>query len=206
MILELIRAVGVPVGLLLFAGGVLLYRRIYRFQRRPPDKVIQYLRPVSLSELGDLLSPGAEHFLRENATREQFFREQQHRFWLALEYLRRMAHNALVMVEWAYYELRRTHRTRSEEDRELCLDLASSAVQVRMCSFVLRLRINIWLVRMALLPFLPPPRVENLVNVGSTDLLEFYEKMRSTAIQLSQAYGDDYHEKMVEALRVEAVG
>jgi hypothetical protein len=48
--------------------------------------------------------------------------------------------------------------------------------------------------------------VENLVNVASTDLLEFYEKMRSTALRLSQAYGDGYHERMVEALRAEAVG
>ena len=51
----------------------------------------------------------------------------------------------------------------------------AAAVQVRLSSFVLRVRIHIWLVRMALLPFLPPPSVENLVNLGSGDLLEFYE-------------------------------
>jgi hypothetical protein len=40
MTLELLRAVGPVAAILLFAGLVLLYRRIYRFTRRPPGQVI----------------------------------------------------------------------------------------------------------------------------------------------------------------------
>ena len=206
MILELIRALGVPVALLLFAGAVVLHRRIYRFTHRPPDQVIAYLRVVEPGEVRHLLDPVAEEYLRLNLTKQQFRKEQRHRLWLALEFLRRMAHNALVMAEWGSYELKRSHRTLNEEDREGSLELLAAAVHVRLCGFLLRTRIHAWLVRMALLPFLPPPSVAKLANVGSTDLLEFYDKMRLTASRLSQSYGDGYHEKMVEALRVGAVG
>ena len=69
-----------------------------------------------------------------------------------------------------------------------------------MYSFALRGVIHFWLLRMAILPFLPVPRVAKLVNKGDRDLLESYENMRRVAAQLSQSYGDVYREKMAQAL------
>ena len=204
MTLELLRAIGPVVAVLLFVGLVLLYRRIYRFTRRPPGQVIAYLRAVDPEEVGHLLDPVAELYLRLNLTKEQFRKEQRNRMWLALEYIGRLSHNALIMAEWGYYELKRTRRTLSAADRETSMELLSASVQVRMCSFVLRATINVWLVRMAVLPFLRPPSVAKLIDAGSTDLLEFYQTMRSAAAQLSQSYGDLYHEKMAEALQPSA--
>jgi hypothetical protein len=106
------------------------------------------------------------------------------------------------MAEWGYYELKRTQRTRIAADRELSTELLNASVQVRMCSFALRATINIWLVRMALLPFLRPPSVAKLIDAGSTDLLEFYQTMRNVAAELSQSYGDVYHQEMTQALQV----
>jgi hypothetical protein len=205
MTLELLRAVGPVAAVLLFVGLVLLYRRIYRFTRRPPGQVIAYLRTVNLEEVGHLLDPVMEHYLRLNLTKEQFRKEQRNRMWLALEYIGRLSHNALIMAEWGYYELKRTRRTPIAQDRELSMELLSASVQVRMCSFVLRATINVWLVRVALLPFLRPPSVAKLFDAGSTDLLEFYETMRNAAAQLSQSYGDLYHEKITEALQPSAL-
>jgi hypothetical protein len=205
MTLELLRAVGPVAAVLLFVGLVLLYRRIYRFTRRPPGQVIAYLRTVNLEEVGHLLDPVMEHYLRLNLTKEQFRKEQRNRMWLALEYIGRLSHNALIMAEWGYYELRRTRRTRIAQDREIATELLSASVQVRMCSFVLRATINVWLVRVALLPFLRPPSVAKLIDAGSTDLVEFYETMRNAATQLSQSYGDLYHEKITEALQPSAL-
>ena len=204
MTLELLHAIGPVLAILLFAGLMLVYRRIYRFTRRPPGQVTAYLRAVSLEEVGNLLDPLVEQYLRLNLTKEQFRKEQRNRMWLALEYLGRLSHNALVIAEWGYYELRRTQRTRIAADRELSTKLLNASVQVRMCSFVLRATINVWLVRVALLPFLRPPSVAKLIDAGSTDLLEFYQTMRNAAAQLSQSYGDAYHQEMVEALQVAA--
>ncbi len=204
MTLELLRAVGPVAAILLFVGLGLLYRRIYRFTRRPPGQVIAYLRAVDPQEVGHLLDPVAEQYLRLNLTKEQFRREQRNRMWLCLEYIGRLSHNALIMAEWAFYELKRTRRTRSAADRDTSMDLLSACVQVRMCSFILRATIHVWLVRVALLPFLRPPSVAKLIDTGSTDLLEFYQTMRDAAAQLSQSYGDLYHEKMAEALQTTA--
>jgi hypothetical protein len=204
MTLDLLRAVGPVAAVLLFVGLVLLYRRIYRFTRRPPGQVIAYLRAVKPEELGYLLDPVAEQYLRLNLTKQQFRKEQRNRMWLALEYLGRLSHNALILAEWGYYELKRAGRTRIAQDRELSAELLSASVQVRMCSFVLRATIHVWLVRVAVLPFLRPPSVAKLIDAGSTDLLEFYETMRNTAAQLSQCYGDLYHEKMAKALQPSA--
>ena len=205
MTLELLRAVGPVAAVLLFVGLVLLYRRVYRFTRRPPNQVIAYLRTVNLEEVGHLLDPVAEQYLRLNMTKEQFRKEQRNRMWLALEYLGRLSHNALIMAEWGHYEMRRTRRTRIAQDHENATELLSASIQVRMCSFVLRVTIHFWLVRVALLPFLRPPSVAKLMDAGSTDLLEFYRTMRNTAAQLSQSYGDLYHEKMAEALQPSAL-
>lgn len=200
MALEYMRAVGPVSGVLLFIGLVLLYRRTYRLPRRPPGQVIAYLRGVEPEELGQLLDPAVERYLRLNLSKEQFRQEQRNRMWLALEYLGRLSHNALIMAEWGHYELKRTRRTHSAEEREASLELISSSIQVRMCSFVLRATIHVWLVRMTVLPFLPTPRVARLVSKGSTDLLEFYQSMKCAAAQLSQCYGDLYREKMTLAL------
>lgn len=201
MIYGFLRAFGPVAAVVLFVGLVLLYRRIYRFTRRPPGQVIAYLRAVDPDEVGHLLDPVAEQYLRLNLTKAQFRKEQRHRMWLALEYIGRLSHNGLIMVEWGYYELKRTRRTRCAEDRETSLELVSASVQVRMCSFVLRSTINLWLVRMTVLPFLSVPSFEKLIDGGSTDLLEFYETMTCAAVQLSQSYGDLYCEKMAQALQ-----
>lgn len=200
MTLELLRAVGPVAAVLFFVGLVLLHRRIYRFTRRPPGQVIAYLRAVDLREVGHLLDPIAEQYLRLNLTKEQFRKEQRNRMWLVLEYISRLSHNALIMAEWGYYELKRTRRTRIAADHELSTELLNASVRVRMCSFVLRVTIHVWLVRVALLPFLRLPSVVKLIDAGSTDLLEFYQTMTSAALHLSQAYGDLHGQKMAEAL------
>lgn len=201
MTFELLRAVGPVAAILLFVGLVLLYRRVYRFTRRPPSQVIAYLRAADPQEVGHLLDPVAEQYLRLNLTRKQFRKEQRNRMWLALEYLGRLSHNALIMAEWGYYEMKRTQRTHIATDYELSTELLSASVQVRMCSFVLRATIHVWLVRVALLPFLRLPSVAKLIDAGSTDLLEFYRTMTGAAVQLSRAYGDLHGEKMAQALQ-----
>lgn len=200
MTLELLGAVSPVIALLLFAGLVLLHRRIYRHSRRPPGQVIAYLRAVDTQELGHLLDPVAEQYLRLNLTKAQFRKEQRNRMWLALEYLGRLSHNARIMAEWGYYELNRTRRTHIPQDRDTSTELLSASTQVRICCFVLRATIHVWLMRMAVLSFLRPPSFVRLIDAGSTDLLEFYQTMTSAAVQLSQAYGDLHGEKMAEAL------
>jgi hypothetical protein len=168
----------------------------------PPNQVVDYLRGVDPDEVGHLLDPVPEHYLRLNMSKEQFRKEQRHRLRLAFEYIGRLAHNGLIVAEWGQYEIKRNRRTPLVEQQETCLDLVSAALQVRMCGFVLRARIKLWLIGMALLPFLGPPSVEKLVDFGGAELLEFYRAMTSSALQLSQAYGKPFHKEMSGALQL----
>ena len=52
---------------------------------------------------------------------------------------------------------------------------------------------------MAIAPFAQPPTFQTLINLGSADMISFYEKARMLAEGLSFIYGKDYHQKLVEA-------
>ena len=200
---EIQSAFGSVAVILLPFGVVLLLRYVFRFShKRPPNQVVDYLRGVDPDDVGHLLDPATEHYLRLNMSKEQFRKEQRHRLRLALEYIGRLAHNGLIVAEWGQYELKRNRRNPLVEEQETCLDLVSASLQVRMCGFVLRARIKLWLIGMALLPFLAPPSVEKLTALGSTDLLEFYCAMTCAAVQLSQAYGGPFHKEMSGALQL----
>ena len=200
---EIQSAFGSVAVVLLPFGVAVLLRYVFRFShRRPPNQVIDYLRDVDPNDVGHLLDPLPERYLRLNMTKQQFRQEQRHRLRLALEYIGRLAHNGLIVSEWGQYELKRNCRDRLIEEQETCLKLMSAALQVRMCGFVLRARIKLWLISMAMLPFLPAPSVEKLIKIGSADLLNFYLSMTSSAVQLSQAYGDPFHKEMSGALQL----
>jgi hypothetical protein len=49
------------------------------------------------------------------------------------------------------------------------------------------------------MPFAPPPSLSAL-SLGSADMISFYETACSLAEIFSLAYGDEYHEKLTQAL------
>ena len=54
--------------------------------------------------------------------------------------------------------------------------------------------------RMALLPFASPPSFATLVQRGSSDMISFYETVKAMAEIFSLAYGDEYHQKLMQSL------
>lgn len=53
---------------------------------------------------------------------------------------------------------------------------------------------------MALLPFAAPPSFENLLAAGSWDMISLYEKIQQQAELFSFCFGDEYHDKLMDAL------
>lgn len=184
----------------LVAVLALLYRKIYAVHDRTAEEVLPFLRPVEVKEVEDLFSASTERYLRLNLTPQRFRRAQRQRMHLALEYIRRISHNALILQEWGTYEMGRARAAANPECSHLSVDLIAASVHCRMCSFVLRTRLHTWLFRMAFLPILAPPSFEMLIKFGSADLLDFYGKVRSAAAQLSRCYGDGYQDRLAEFL------
>ncbi len=182
------------------AALALLYRHIYGVDDRTAEEVLPYLRPVDVREVQHLFSATAERYLRLNLTPSQFRRAQRQRMHLALEYIRRISHNARILQEWGTYEMARARAASNAECSHLSVDLIGASVQCRMCSFVLRTRLHTWLFRIALLPFLAPPSFEMLIKFGSADLLDFYGKVRNAAGELGRCYGEAQQSRLGEYL------
>ncbi|HJX84158.1 MAG TPA: hypothetical protein VJ723_07435 [Candidatus Angelobacter sp.] len=199
MIHELLRAAPVLLVLLLISLSVLLYLRIYRFKRTQND-VIPYLRALDFEQLQDLLNPEQDIHFRQVLPRQQFREFQQKRVRITLEFLGRMSHDTDVLRGWGWYELTRSWRTRDRKTRRTSRQLVTGAVQCLVIGLAVRCKLHAWLFRMVLFPFLPTPNFADLMRLGSVDLLGFYEKTRTAALELAQAYGDEYRRRLALAL------
>ena len=187
-------------GLLTLLVIIFLYEWIYRFSERTAQDVIPYLRPISFEEIKTLLDPASERYLRLNSSAQEFKRLQWKRSHLALQYVGDLAHNAKVFQEWGKYERTRSRTTLDRETKRTSLELTIACAQCRICALAVRIRIRLWLVKMAILPFGEAPTFASLPRVGSVELLSYYEQIKAAAIVLSQGYGENYHQKLAHVL------
>lgn len=187
-------------GLLAFLVIVFLYEWIYRFSERTAHDVIPYLRTINLEELKTLLDPATEKYLRLNSSLQEFRKAQWKRCHLALQYAGDLAHNAKVFQEWGKYERNRSRGTQDRDARRTSLDLTIACAQCRICALAVRIRIHFWMIRMAILPFSTPPTFASLARMGSVELLSYYQQVKMSAMELGQAYGENYHQKLEHVL------
>jgi len=189
---------------LLTLGCLLTLRLIYRFMcgfsARSPQDVFPFLLHLDMELLFGAFHPEAEEHFRNKHSPEEFRKVQWKRIHLALHYCNKLSNNARVFLGWTKYERAVNWSALEPELREEVLSLRDVCIQCLHSSLVMRLSLRWWLVRMAILPFAQPPTFETLINLGSADMISFYEKARSLAENFSYIYGKDYHQKLVEAL------
>ena len=200
MSLESFLPFAILLGLLALLVVVFLYEWIYRFSERTAHDVIPYLRSVNLEEMKSFFDPATERFLRLNSSPQKFRRSQWKRCHLALQYISDLAHNAKVFQEWGKYERTRSHRTLDRDARRASLELTIACAQCRICAVAVRARLHFWLIKMAALPFAATPTFESLPRLGSIEMLSFYQQIKSSAVELGQAYGDNYRQKLAHSL------
>ena len=94
----------VLVGVVLMFAVYTAMQLLGKFPRRTLDDVTPYLRPAELEEIQDLLDPAQEVNFRLRLSPDEFRRWQRKRIHLMREYLLRMSHNALVLIEWGNLE------------------------------------------------------------------------------------------------------
>jgi hypothetical protein len=104
------------------------------------------------------------------------------------------------MPGWTKHERGQNWDMLEDYLQQTILSLRDTCVQCRLSSLMIRVSLRWWLVRMALLPFATPPSFATLVDRGSSDMISFYENVKTLAEVFSLAYGDDYHQKLMQAL------
>jgi hypothetical protein len=178
----------------------LVYAWATRFPECSAADILPFLRKIDMEAVYGTFHPDAEANLREQIGEELFAPAQFKRIKMAIHYCREMAHNAKFFQLWACYERRHHWATLDAVLQGAVTELRVQSLRCRIASMYVRGRLRWWLLRMRLLPWMTPPSFEDLTRHGSADLLSFYDAARDLAGAFSEAYGDDYHGKLKQAL------
>ena len=181
-------------------GARLVYRWLYEFAYRTAGDVLAFLVEVDMEALNGTFHPEAEANLRQSLPAAEFRTVQWKRFHLAIHYCNKLAHNARVFQGWTKYERKQSWDGMAWGLQKTVQELRIACTQCRLSTFVIKTRLHWWLARARLLPFLPLPSFETLLQSGSADMISFYERVKQLAELFSLAYGEEYHDKLMQAL------
>jgi len=194
----------------IFLVGILLLAAVYtaiqfrgKFPKRTIEDVTPFLRPAEHDELESLLDPAQETNFRLRMSPQEFADWQRRRIHLLREYLLRMSHNALVLIEWGNME---TTGTGSDAETAiqrqlLAKELVQAATEFRLYSMLALAKLKLWLVLPS--PFsllLPSPSLPSMRRVFGIDALGSYQRLKTAASGLSLAHGLHFHDELLARL------
>lgn len=182
-------------GMLLFAVYTAL-QFLGRFPRRTIDDVTPYLRPAEFEEIESLLDPAHELNFRLRLSPQEFRSWQRKRIHLMREYLLRMSHNSLVLIEWGNMELTGGGGSLSAESRALAEELVKAATEFRLYSFLALTKLKLWIVfRIDMSASLPALR-----SLFGIDSLGSYHRLKNAAGALGLKHGTEFHQALIGRL------
>ena len=194
----------------IFLVGVILLMAIYtvlqflgKFPARTIDDVRPYLRPTELQELEEILDPANEANFQFRLSPAEFRQLQRKRIHLMREYLLRMSHNALVLIEWGNMEwVGPGQRADLDHDRRmLAQELVQAATEFRLYSLLALLKLKLWILfRLDAWPVIPSPKVSALRRLAGIDAVKAYLRLREAVSFLSEIHGHQYQEELVARL------
>jgi hypothetical protein len=187
--------------LALFLGTVLaVYKFTTRFSQRTANDVPLFLHKLDMEALYGTFHPEAEEHFKNTLPEGEFRTVQWKRIHLAIHYCDQISNNARVFLGWTRYERKESWEVMTHGVRKTVQELRIASLQCRLSALVVRARLRWWLVRTTLMPFAPLPSFSTLSRLGSAEMISFYETVRALAEVFSLAYGDEYHEKLTQAL------
>jgi len=188
-------------GTLAFIVGIrLIYQQVCGFSSRAPNDVFPFLFKIDMEALNGTFHPEVEANFRYSLPWPEFKRVQWKRTHLAIHYCNQISNNAGIFLGWMRHEREQGVEWMNSGTRRSIEELQMACTQSLLAAFFVRTRLRLWLIRMVLLPFAPPPSFATLVQKGSADMIAFYENMKTMAEIFSLAYGDDYRQKLMQAL------
>ena len=180
--------------------GIIVRVRMYRIADFTIDDMIPRIQPIDKAHLKDLLHPYQDTHFRERLSPHRFRLFQHKRILLSLLLLQRMKNNIKHLRSLGWYELQRGVRCRNQRSRAASRGLLTEAVYCQLLGLRLRVKLHLWLLQMALFPFILPPDFALLKQKGSGNLLYLYRRARRTALILASNYGDDVRARLAEVL------
>jgi hypothetical protein len=197
--------------IIIFLVGILLLFAIYtviqlrgKHPKRTIEDVTPFLRPAEHDELEQLLDPALETNFRLRMAPQEFAEWQRRRIHLLREYLLRMSHNALVLIEWGNMEATEPGNDNAEtlfQRQSLAKELVQAATEFRLYSVLALAKLKLWLV----LPssfnlLLPSPTLPSMRQIFGINALDSYQRLRTAAGGLSLAHSRHFHDELLARL------
>lgn len=189
------------VGILLLFAVYTAIQFLGKYPKRTIDDVTPFLRPGEPQELESLLDPAQEAAFRMRMSPKEFADWQRKRIHLMREYLLRMSHNALVLIEWGNIETSKGEPESTTPKQLLAQELVQAATEFRLYSILALAKLKLWLVLPFPLKFLlPAPSLPSLRKLFGIDALGSYQRLKMAASGLSLAYNNHFHNELLERL------
>lgn len=188
--------IGLSAGILL----LFLYAAFLNLRRRQSKGVelsdlMSSFLPVNVEVLSQLISPAQQRHLQETYGREELLRIYREQVSLTMECLRRMAHNAALLQQVGYTQL----RSGNSLIASLAQEMVDAGVHVRLYTFmglvVLQVR-NI----LQWIPLFSATTCNDVQNLVSSSLLPAYAQLKDKADNLTCLKFTGLRESLVESL------
>lgn len=192
------------VGCLLLLAVFTAFQFLGKFPKRTIDDVTPFLRPAETVEFEALLDPAQETNFRLCLSKTEFSAWQRKRIHLMCEYLSRMSHNALVLIEWGNMEALELEVTGSMrcQQRQICArELVQAATEFRLYSILALIKLRVWLVTPPAISFLiSQPSLPRLRTLFGINAVGAYDRLKDAAGSLGQAYSDSFQQNLLARL------
>ena len=172
-----------------------------KFHRTPWDgevgDMIPFLQRVDVEAFAKLIDPAEEAYLRQRYTSSEFRQLQRQRIRLTIEYLRRMSHNAKILLEAGHGEV----KSSSAERAFLGNELIHSGTHIRLYALLALTKLHLWLLfRVHAWTLLPTPCLSDFKEQAGIEVLEEYDSLKSKAAYLALARRESCHNELIHSL------
>ena len=188
--------IGLSAGILL----LFLYAAFLNLRRRQSQGVelsdlMNSFLPVNVEALSDLINPVQQRHLQETYGREELLRIYREQVGMTMESLRRMSHNAALLQQVGYTQL----RSGNELIASLAQEMVDAGVHVRLYTFmgmiVLQMRNALqWL------PLVSATTCSDIQNLVSSSLLPAYAQLKDKADNLTCLKFNSLNESLAQSL------
>jgi hypothetical protein len=188
--------IGLSAGILL----LFLYAAFLNLRRRQSpgaqlgDLMNSFL-PVNLDVLSEVISPAQQRHLQETYGHDELIRIYREQVSLTIECLRRMSHNAALLQQVGYVQL----RSGNQLIASLAQEMVDAGVHVRLYTFMALIVLHF---RTALqrLPLFSAATCGDVHNLVSVSLLPAYDLLKDKAGNLTCLKFSNLHESLVQSL------
>jgi len=180
--------------LLLFFYAAFLNWRNRNVRSVSLGDLIPSFLPVDTQALAELADPACVQRLEQERSPEELARLRSERLWLAIDSLRRMAHNAALLQQLGYSHL----HSPNQLIQSLAQEMIDAGVHVRLYSFIGLARLHVGKYLSWKLPALR--RILAIDDLVSSSLIPAYDALKNKAGNLTCLKFSSLHEEFVHSL------